>query len=421
MKENMCMKGSGFMMILGFFLAIGCRKAESVQGPGRDASVQQAELWYANLLKKVDQEAGNERYRRKMHHIGDSLQWSAASVYDDGGLHFTVVPVKSSDEAFTNRKFVGGKALVFYDSGGVSKMKIIETVADREKAPAMNVAQLAHDAFLHVSKSAQSTRVSGEAHVLSYGSDYALEASLKVGEGRFIKENFRLLASPVGGVSDERKKLALSNQRGPYFETWYTVGIWYDLDTGDIISYAILSTYQQCVMGCDEYVPQDDWGDTGASGEQCVDNSLSDFSNMVNNSTTDNTIESMSSTFADATGLRKNVYIEWTCLKNLTWHLTSHEVGVIEAFTPAATDWFWVSLTHQTISMQGASWGGSVTPDNGVGVSSITSAAQKARYAGMDLHFNVTYQPLDVCDMVKTFIPAVKMPYNSSGFFPAKP
>jgi hypothetical protein len=156
----------------------------------------------------------------------------------------------------------------------------------------------------------------------------------------------------------------------------------------------------------------------------CINSEIGQFVQSVNESTM--TSEVVEINYEDLSVFTKNKSIKWKCLNGFGgWSLISQETGVIKLIDPNANTWSWVSISHNGITMEGATLPGTqVTFSNGVGTPSFTpetAANSLILYGGMQLDFSVTYTPVCHCAGVPAALltPRTKN-YTNSGLWRAK-
>jgi hypothetical protein len=159
-------------------------------------------------------------------------------------------------------------------------------------------------------------------------------------------------------------------------------------------------------------------GDDGGGGEEeensCQQEFLNHPTQLSDGASTASEIVSEEVVAID--NLTKWKKPKWVCLKNLTWALFSQEEGQVELVDAQTNKWQWKNLEHKKITYSGTSYGGTVTPDDGVGTPSFTAGTQNILYAGMEVSFNVTYAPICNCPGVNLILPPYSIPYTAVQF-----
>jgi len=211
---------------------------------------------------------------------------------------------------------------------------------------------------------------------------------------------------------------------------------WYQTWTGSDGSFGITNT--QCSFNIiisggiiynligEVQIPQlDETNGGGYSDTECLQEQINNFSNEAGGASTSSEVISENSNAIDP--FTKNVSLSWRCLKGFGgWSLVSHESGIIKLVDINNNQWAWVSLSHNSITMQGSTLPGtSISHSTGVGTPSFTeSTAQNSNvfYAGMELKFSVTYTPICSCaGVVAILLTPVTYNYTSSKYWLAKP
>jgi hypothetical protein len=128
--------------------------------------------------------------------------------------------------------------------------------------------------------------------------------------------------------------------------------------------------------------------------------------------------ETISISVTDIDGFKKYKRLKWCPLDNLTWNLLSLEEGIVELVEVSPDKWVWNSLAHKSLTFNGTSPGGTVTPNQGVGTPSFVAGTSNVLYAGITLEFDVTYAPLcDECPLIQTVIRPYSKHYTATSTF----
>ncbi len=140
--------------------------------------------------------------------------------------------------------------------------------------------------------------------------------------------------------------------------TWYLVGFWYDLETGQVVSTEILDQWNTCESGA----PPEGYGESPEPPleEDCSSSGPAGLSDMISSSTPDNELLGIS-LLAGTSDTRTKKY-EWKIRKGLGWYIFSFDKGVHRKVANQNTNlqWEWETLTHENLSLVGVVLGGSI-------------------------------------------------------------
>lgn len=254
-------------------------------------------------------------------------------------------------------------------------------------------------------------------------SQQSIEGIFEVFNKRIKKVNLRQSSSnPLNNIT--------SNGIFVSYECWYQT--W----TGSDGSFGITDTqcsFSLIITGGIIYnligevqIPQlDETNGGGYSDTECLNEQINNFSSEAGGASTSS--EGISENTYAIDPFTKNVSLSWRCLKGFGgWSLVSHESGVIKLVDINNNQWAWVSLSHNSISMQGSPLPGtSISHSSGVGTPSFTeSTAQSTNvfYAGIELKFSVTYTPICSCaGVVAILLTPITYNYTAPKFWQAKP
>jgi hypothetical protein len=180
---------------------------------------------------------------------------------------------------------------------------------------------------------------------------------------------------------------------------WYWID--YDPETGVIVAVTYLYSTGDCdnAGGGDGGTPQE--LDPCQEEYETFATLLSDRANVSSAKECEEVV--------DIETFKKYKKIKWTCLKNVSWILSSKEIGIVEL---VSGNWRWVSLTHDDIALTGIPVGGTVTPNKGTGTPNFVEGNNNIKYASMDLDFDVTYKPNSFnCNGTSIQIPPYSLNY----------
>ncbi len=415
-------------------LYTGCKKNDSA-GPSFGKNLlDDAKSFYENDVilneskRSTDTLALKEGAMGKpglMKKIGRLLKWNEAQEYTLNGTHFLVTPLDENIRPFANKEYEAARCLIFYKDGASNmQMHIMEMVGQKSKPINGSVQEVAVAAFKNFNSGKNIMLGAVESNILFYDAQYKYEKGFRVtnqlqGAPLRLQHTIQVSKRPVLSTTGQRTTEADG------CTIHYLVGYHYDLATGEWIDYEILTTWAECPQGEN---PPSFGGAGGSSGgstptDQCFNDCTANMLSLSSEAAVASDLVSFD--VSDGIGsfgrLTKWQKPRWVCLKNLTWVLISEEEGQIELANPRSNQWSWKYLEHKSITFSGASYGGSVTPDNGSGTPSFVAGTRNVLVAGMELHFNVTYAPICDCPLIKLVAQSYSVPYTAHAIFPAKP
>lgn len=196
--------------------------------------------------------------------ISKLLIWDEAKQYDVDEVSYVIAPVKHDAKPFTNKNYEAAKFMVFYlDKADSMQMKVIEILGAAGTSLGNNIPEIASTAFTNMYINKNKSIVSINANVIFYNESYITESSFKITNGTWSKIKFKLQNEihdiTGGGILTGRSGANLH----AVWDTWYTVGYWYDTNTGIVVGDPIiLSSWMVCVSGCeDNQNPDDPFGE----------------------------------------------------------------------------------------------------------------------------------------------------------------
>ncbi len=391
----------------------GCKKNDAPDVQRERKLVELAHKWYTDTLLRSNAFMQDSRYARRMKALNNLLDWQQAEAFYSNGMSYVVMPVKHDNKPFMNRSFEASQSIVFYvDNAHHVQIKLVEVVSNRDVSLNNQATAITRLAFLQSQSHTSDAAPGMNANVVVYDGAYKREKSYAVKNGRLYETGFKLQQQTFSN----KEQAAL---RGGYWETWYLVGIYYDVDTGEVISVNVLNTYQQCVGDCDTWGTIDEPGGSGSGVDDCVASTYTNASLLSDGVTEVAELEKDNA--SDLDPIRKNRELEWKILRGPTWALHSHEHGVVRLEDPRTNTWVWESLTHGSITMSGMLFGGGISFTQGEGTPSFVPGTPNVLYAGMSLRFNVTFSPLNNCPGFNLIFPPYTLPYTSNAIWPAKP
>ena len=422
------------------FFSYSCHKNSSLNAADADGFSKKAADWFTDSVVAPEKKilalpfsvlAQNSNLRRfaRMGRIDRILKWSDARSYNEAGMKYMVVPLDEKIKPFKNQKFEFFRDVVFYSSSsGPMKMAIIEVLSKENGSLGDDLDLIAHNTFRN-RYLGQNEKMAGiDATVFFYGTNYTFDASFAVQGGiwgstkaaiRTYRKSSLLPVPSVASIKDgsilATPMKTIAGGAGCGCQTTYTVGVTYDINSGEVLGVDILDESSDCGnIHAGE-------GDGGGGAPQppdkdCLD-ACAQAASDLSNATTASDIVSTEITSIDA--LTKNYNPTWVCLKALTWALWSTEKGTVKLTDSQHNTWQWETLVHDKIALTGFPAGG-VEVVQESGTASFTPGTPNVLYAGMQLIYTVKYTPICNCPIIKD-VASFNIPYVSSCIFGAKP
>ena len=410
---------AGFCSALIIPLLFSCQKSTHSDTKNAAELVENAHSWFTQKMAGSGQNSPASPYLTRMQAIEKLLNWEDAKEYANDGVQYVLVPCAYEIKPFRNKSFEAAKMLVFYlDKSGNMKMKISEILSAKGTSLGNNLREIISRSFVNYYTGKNKSTSSINANIIFYNENYIPENSYKIVNGSWLPAKFVLQNKKITH-SDQHVSTAGTLSASGYYETWYLVGYFYDLDTGEIISAEIINTWQQCVGICDTWGPVDDFGGTGGGSTNCEDVALQCVNDLSGNAV--EASEKVSDNVSNFDNLRKYKNPDWIVLKGPSWAIHSHETGVVKLVNAATNKWQWESLSHVNISFVGTSFGGSIEPVSSTGTPSFVPGTQNVLYAGMSVNYNVKFTPLCNNPLCNMAFPAYTNNYTSNAIFDAKP
>ncbi|MEO7308767.1 MAG: hypothetical protein ABIX01_00100 [Chitinophagaceae bacterium] len=421
----------GPLLLLILFVVVSCKKQSRSDLQPKNSDIEDAKLWFeANIIKtekemlatpfSVLPETSEKRIFARMQKVGKNLQWNEAQVHSFNEINYVTVPVDEPIKPFSKKSFQAQRSFVFYKNKlGIFQMNVVEIIGDREKSLNCDAEEVTNLAFRNMYWDKAEPLKNFNGSIIFYDAEYKPVSSYRVSNGLWntAKIDVKNIKSP----SNPSQNLANPDDE-PGCVTWYTVGFWYDLNTGQIVDWEILDVVTICpTSGGGGY------GEGGSSTDpECVSTTVSNAENLSNTTESSETIGFNIYDIPDngfyTPKAKKAKNPIWKCITSYGgWSLLSHEDGIIELQQKGATAaedvWYWASLSHNSIEMLGITIGGSVEPSNGVGTPHVYTL-----YAAMELDFSVKYivNPLS-CPYIPVLPPYTRSYHSTSTFWDSKP
>ena len=428
-KIKKCIALIPVCLVIIILIYTACKKQDSSDNPKVDPVIENARRWINNdivgkeramLMVSYSQLAKEDRVRAlaRMQKLASLLKWDQAKAYKQEGIQYVIVPVDQQLKPLRNKNYEAGRSVVIYrDQSFKMQLKIIEIISAKAGNLGSTVTDISSLAFanmiLNKRKDIGTTNVS----ILFYNEQYHHLKSFRTKDGKW--DNARIHLSIRKNATTQKRLASTMSQTVTCQKctTWYSVGIWYDLNTGEIVSYEILDQWEECT----DRFPFPTFGDGGepaapASCDEYCNNMLNDFS-----ASSKVVSETVSVEVTPIDQLRKHKKMRWRILENITWSLFSLESGIVKLVDPQTNKWQWESLKHDKIEFDGSSYGGTVTHNEGTGTASFVDGTPNVLYAGMSVDFTVTYSPICYCDGINKIFPSRTDSHTGSAFWPAIP
>lgn len=262
-----------FIAVLGVITIVySCRKANETNLPNdySSISVASAKNFFIGIVEKEKQilsapysvlsKGSDIRRFARMQRLNRILDWDKAELYKSDEIHFLVVAVKENKKILKNKHFEGIRALIFYkDRGGIQQFTIIEALSKKDFEISSETQQIAKTAFLNMLLS-QNKRIAHENLSISfYDMDYILQSSFSVTDGLFSKSKFKMLNTGKVFINEKIKTNSIDGSISSPLSTkakintcqvctdYATIGIWYDLQTGQVVSTEIIDQWTECI------------------------------------------------------------------------------------------------------------------------------------------------------------------------------
>ena len=404
------------LTVVLFYMA--CQKEHVAKQTGSLSTfIEDAKSWFNSRYFVENKKKIIRSSADRLAILGKVLKWDNGAFYEAEGLKYVIVPIDNSMKPLKNRKYFGGRAIVIYQKASDKmQLTIIEAISKEAPVGGRTFGEILQKAFLNKMLNASADVSQTNVNIIFYNGMYDHENSYRFTDGKWSRDKMQIInkKGPSGrnvNLSAISKTVASESN----CTTWYTVGIWYDSQTGDMVDYIILNEWTECD---DDYVPE--YGGGGDQPEEdCTDHcsaiakSLSEGVQVVSETISINSIP--------IDPLRKHYNPRWVILKSPTWRLISQEFGIVELIDPVNDTWQWKSLKHGRIEFSGITYGGEVTPSEGIGTPSFTEGTPNVLVAGMSLNFSVKYSPKCNCAGIDRVLPPVTYNYTATAFWPAKP
>lgn len=311
--------------------------------------------------------------------LNNLLNWGRAREYKENGSRYVLVPVEESRKPFGNSDFEAARSLAFYmDPAGTLHLSIIELLSEKGRSLGANPEALAQAAFVNKQFGTARTFPGASVSAVFYNENYQQESAFRFRNGAWEKTKLNLV-NQNGTPRNRTVPLMLGRTTCQTCQTWYLIGIWYDLHTGEVLDYEILDQWDECV---ETGAPPAGYGDglNPPDSEEDCQEKMQQFSGS-------SASESAGVDIGETGPTTRTRTYHWVIFKQDfgLWRFISHEKGVHVKTNDPLHPWKWQSLTHESVSREGVVLFGSVE------CTVNTAESYLAIYtAGMQLHFSIS-------------------------------
>ncbi len=361
---------------------------------------------YASVSKK-----SSERVFARFNKINAAASWTEAQFAKHNENEFIIVPLVKKENPFKNRAYDATKLLVFYTENNIQQLSIVEIIGAKGKKLPKSVIDFVKKSFiLHKYKTGTKSSSSIDASIIFYTENYDYQASFESKNGLLKPSKFQLINQKKNAqslatiaVNSTLKQKVTCNFS---CDTYFLIGITYDVNTGEILNTEILDTWSECTG--------DPYGG-GAGQLSCITNCATQMAEGETAAEDEYAGEPV-----EISATKRAIAKKWKIHKSFLWHLVSRENGVVKLVNPATDRWEWESLTHHSVTKLGLSIGGSVSVASSQGTPSFVAGNPNVLIASMLVDYDVTYTP--ICDCLGGIIPPYTLTYsNNSPQWSAKP
>lgn len=246
------------------FFIPGCHKQE-IWKPNDFISISKD--WFQNTIINNEKEMlsvsysvlpknAPERLFARMQKIEKILNWGNAKQYSLEGIKFVITPIDEDIKPFQNKSFEAARCLIFYqDKSGGMHMNVEEVLSDRNNSLGNDIPVIMKTGFenMYFNKRQNTMRINATA--IFYDEKYYYKSSFKITNGSFSKNKFLVENKKSPAQKRQITTLTPTTSCSDDCQTWYIVGTWYYLDTGEIIDQEIVGEYQTGNCNSDEEAP----------------------------------------------------------------------------------------------------------------------------------------------------------------------
>ena len=255
------------LLILCLVSMLSCKKQIENTSKNFEPTLKYQRWFEDSLMKKERQKIFTDdslptnnfhnQFLSRLEKLNNEAKWEHSKSFQVLDRIFVYVPLESNLNPFSNKNFQASRSLIFYqDRLGNCQMDIIEIISDKGEIFNSNLKEVAINAVLK--KNFPNLVVSFtndlNANVLFYDQNYMPTHSYRISKGGWSKSSFSL--------QNEKRKITNFDSTPSFAESncrnFVLIGYWYDLETGEILSWEILDSWTECLEGTG--------GDSGGGG-----------------------------------------------------------------------------------------------------------------------------------------------------------
>lgn len=347
--------------------------------------------------------------------LQQNTKWQNAEHVAHQSGHITVVPIDEVNQRFMNKHFNAGRALLIYsDQSQQRRLSIVEVFTKGRSVP--EVVRVVKQAALNRIGAEHADQAGIHADLVFYNKEYQHEGSFRLQNGALRPTGLSVQAKSRFITPSRTVASIAQGSSCSTCSTNYLVGYWYDLQTGTVEDYTILTQWDECT-------PRDagpTYGDVtnGQKKSDCKEECENAAASMSAQARV--VAEKVSEQQTPIDPVRKQVLLKWRVLKGLSWSIFSYETGIKRVIDLNPFTWAWESLNHTRTTLEGIVIGGSIKVVNEIGIPSFTPGRSNVLYAGMELVYDVEFSPLcSSCIGLQEFIRPFTISYRSSAIWAA--
>ncbi len=296
------------LLSLPMFIFLACRKNTSLDSFNSNTFIAESKSHIANLVKQEEallslpysQLKKNANLRRfaRTKKISNIAQWDEAKLFSHNGINYSIIPVNDDVHHLQNPTIESIRFLLFSKrDGDKMEMNIIEIYSRENGSLGKNLTSNLETIVDNILFKGNSIVEELTASVIVYDHFYYNIGSYSIHNGvwakaKIVVENTNKRPEFIGITTSATKGTNSKNNLQKNLlssvspmsgclgcTTYYLIGIWYDMNTGEIISTTILDTWDEC--SGNNSTPQG-----GAPGSTTITNNNSNTTKTVTNNIT---------------------------------------------------------------------------------------------------------------------------------------
>jgi hypothetical protein len=416
-----------WMFLITGMLQVSCKKSDEVSSPEAILEIQDARNWFTREIVNKEKEMmqlkkwttaqdSSARLFARMRKLDKAVDWQQAKNFSVNGWNYMIVPVEELESAFLNKQFLRGRALVIYTNpAGIRDLTVVEVLA--KPGGSADLIQLVRAGFLNRYQLPKEKRLTGQAELLFYNRSYQYATGSRLVNGNWQDSQYRLRIK-VGAASKTRMMASMAQSSScSSCSTMYLVGFFYDMQSGKVDDYSILTQWEECT----DKDQDPSYGDGGSDEEEdednCEDKCVEDAAELSSGAYEVAETVSRQETYLDF--MRKTVNLKWRTIRGIGWNIYSFEKGVKKINFANPRQWTWESLTHTRMGLEGITIGGSIQIQNDIGTPSFMPGARNILYGGMEVNYDVVYTPICNCPVIRDILQPFRKNYQAGVIWPA--